>query len=174
MTALSMPSAALVILAGVPLLSDIVLAGPLPLRAELDEVRQPARRYSRRPRVSAAGIEVIATRQGDAVVCALCRRLVEVGHDPALPLVVYRGVTLALRVRSIGEAAGLTVKETGSGPRLVPYQPFGAEVRSAVEGGSLRPGLAQDALAEGTPMSATALAGITHQRSLQADGFDEV
>jgi hypothetical protein len=161
MTALSMPSAALLILAGVPLVSNIVLAGPLPLRAELDEVRQPGRRYSRRPRVSAAGIEVIATRQGDAVVCALCRRLVESGHDPATPLAVYRGSTLALRVRGIGEAARLTVNETKA-PRLVPYRPFDAEVRSAMEGASLAHGVAQDAVSEATPMSATALAGITH------------
>jgi hypothetical protein len=161
-------SAALLILAGVPLVSDIVLAGPnfavkLPLRAELDELRLPGRRYSRRPRVSAAGIEVVATRQGDAVVCALCRRLVEAGHDPAMPLEVYRGSTLALRVRSIGEAAGLTVNETKA-PRLVPYRPFDAEVRSAVEGASLAHGVAQDALAEATPMSDTTPAEITHQR----------
>jgi hypothetical protein len=96
---LTVPPAVL-LLAGLPLVSDIVLATAI--RAELDELRQPGQRYSRRPRVSAAGMEVVATRQGDAVVCALCRRLVEAGHDPATPLEIYRGATLALRVRSIG------------------------------------------------------------------------
>jgi hypothetical protein len=86
------------------------------LRAELDEVVSPGDKYSRRPRASALGIEAIAGK-GDAVVCALCRKLLEAGHDPAEPMEVYRGATLALHVRSIGEAAKLTVQET-SPPRF--------------------------------------------------------
>jgi hypothetical protein len=88
------------------------------LRAELDEILRPGDSYSRRPRARCAGIEAVATRRSDSVVCALCRRLIEAGHDPAEPMEVYRGATLALHVRSIGEAAGLTVREVG-GPRFV-------------------------------------------------------
>jgi hypothetical protein len=123
------------------------------LRAALDELHQPGQSYSRRPRARAAGIEVVATRKGDSIVCALCRRLVEAGHDPATPLEAYRGDSLALKVRSIGEAAGLTVRETEWGPRLAPYQPFGAEVRSAIEGGFSPQHLAQDASSGDPPMS---------------------
>jgi hypothetical protein len=48
-------------------------------------------------------------------VLALCRKLIEAGHDPATPLDAYRGETLCLRVRSIGEAAGLRVNTSGTG-----------------------------------------------------------
>jgi hypothetical protein len=83
------------------------------IRAELDEVLTPTgTKYSRRPRASALGIEAIASR-GDAVVCALCRFLIEAGHNPKTPMEVYRGKTLALHVRSIGEGAKLTVSEAG-------------------------------------------------------------
>jgi hypothetical protein len=57
---------------------------------------------------SAAGI--VAT--GNAPVLSLCRRLVAAGHPPGTRLEVYRGNTLALRARSIGEAAKLTVRES--------------------------------------------------------------
>jgi len=53
----------------------------------------------------AAGI----TAHGSAPVLALCRRLVAAGHDPGTPLEAWRGDVLALRVRSIGEAARLRV-----------------------------------------------------------------
>jgi hypothetical protein len=53
-------------------------------------------------------------------VLALCRALIEAGHDPATPLEVYRGETLSLRVRSIGEGAGLQVNSQGRG--FEPYQ----------------------------------------------------
>jgi hypothetical protein len=52
------------------------------------------------------------TARGNAPGLALCRRLVEAGHDPATRLEVYRGTTLALRIRSIGEGAKLTVRES--------------------------------------------------------------
>ena len=60
-----------------------------PLRAELIGSR----------RCSAVGI----TATGNAPVLTLCRRLIEAGHDPAARLEAYRGTTLCLRVRSIGE-----------------------------------------------------------------------
>jgi hypothetical protein len=48
-------------------------------------------------------------------VLALCRTLIEAGHDPGMPLEVYRGDTLCLRVRSIGEAAGLRMDTDKTG-----------------------------------------------------------
>ena len=44
-----------------------------------------------------------------------CRRLTQAGYDPDRPLHCYRGDILALRVRSIGEGAALTVKTAGNG-----------------------------------------------------------
>jgi hypothetical protein len=55
------------------------------------------------------------TARGHAAVLALCRKLIEAGHDPATPLEVYRGATLALAVRSIGEAAKLAVEDNQNG-----------------------------------------------------------
>ncbi len=60
---------------------------------------------------AALGIEVC----GNAPVFDLCRSLIEAGHDPALPLEAWRGGTLCLRVRSIGEAAGLDLNSKGTG-----------------------------------------------------------
>jgi len=48
-------------------------------------------------------------------VLALCRALVESGHDPAIALEAYRGDVLCLRVRSIGEGAELEINGKGSG-----------------------------------------------------------
>jgi hypothetical protein len=68
-----------------------------------------------------AGISV----SGSSPVLTLCRRLVAAGHDPSLSLHVYRGATLALRVRSLGEGAKLTVSETRKhGPRFAEWVPF--------------------------------------------------
>jgi hypothetical protein len=50
-----------------------------------------------------------------APVPELCRRLLSSGHDPDRPLHAYRGETLCLRVRSIGEGARLAVKTVGNG-----------------------------------------------------------
>jgi hypothetical protein len=59
----------------------------------------------------------------NAPVLALCRALIEAGHDPATPLEAYRGSTLCLRVRSIGEGAKLTVDESHA-CRFAPFRPF--------------------------------------------------
>jgi len=48
---------------------------------------------------------------------ALCGKLIEAGIDPAAPLEVYRGTTMALRVRSIGEGARLETASNGVGFR---------------------------------------------------------
>jgi hypothetical protein len=49
---------------------------------------------------------------GRAPTLALCRKLVELGYDPATPLHAYRGDTLAIKVGSIGAGARLTVDES--------------------------------------------------------------
>jgi hypothetical protein len=59
-----------------------------------------------------------------APVLSLCRALIEAGHDPAAALEAYRGTTLCLRVRSIGEGAALTVRDGVDGkPRFATYRP---------------------------------------------------
>ena len=98
------------------------------IEAILDEITLPVGTvYSRRPRIRALGQEITATRRSDAIVCALCRALVEAGHDPSLPMVVKRGDIIALRVRSIGEAAKLTVSDATGPPRFIHWQPFTAK-----------------------------------------------
>ena len=60
---------------------------------------------------TAAGLTI----SGGAPVLALCRQLIADGYDPGLPLEVWRGPVLCLRVRSIGEAAKLRVATHGDG-----------------------------------------------------------
>src|SRR5262245_58281089 len=57
------------------------------------------------------------TVRSPAPVLALCRRLIEAGHDPRSRLEAYRGSTLCLSVRSIGEAAALQIGGDGVGFR---------------------------------------------------------
>jgi hypothetical protein len=64
-----------------------------------------------RDSASALGITV----RGSTPVLALCRKLVENGCPPATPLAAYRGGTLCLIVRSIGEAACLEVRPSSTG-----------------------------------------------------------
>ena len=73
---------------------------------------------------SAAG----RTAVGPTPVLALCRQLIAAEFDANRPLTVYRGATLALYVRSIGEAAKLTVREsTRDGrPRFAPLSSDGS------------------------------------------------
>ena len=54
------------------------------------------------------------TAQSGSPVLELCSKLNEAGHDPHLPLHVYRGATLTLIVTSIGAAARLEVHPTGT------------------------------------------------------------
>jgi hypothetical protein len=66
-------------------------------------------------RCEAEGLSVC----GYAPVLEMCRELVAAGFHPACPLEAWRGQTLCLRVRSIGEAAQLTVADDRHGtPRL--------------------------------------------------------
>jgi hypothetical protein len=60
---------------------------------------------------SACGITVRSSTPG----LALCRKLIAVGQDPDQPMQVWRGPVLCLRVRSIGEAAGIEVNGQGTG-----------------------------------------------------------
>ena len=60
---------------------------------------------------SAEGISIT----GASPVLALCRKLIVYGFDPAIPAHVFRGNTLALTVRSIGEGARLRVRGDGHG-----------------------------------------------------------
>jgi hypothetical protein len=60
---------------------------------------------------SALGITASST----APVLALCRRLIEAGYGPATSLEVWRGPTLCLRIRSVGEAAQLEPSPRGVG-----------------------------------------------------------
>jgi hypothetical protein len=62
-------------------------------------------------RCAALGIEAHAA----APVLALCRMLVEAGHDPRRPLEAYRGDVLCLRIRSIGVGARLTIEDNRNG-----------------------------------------------------------
>jgi hypothetical protein len=60
---------------------------------------------------------------GEAPALELCRKLVATGLNPATPLHVYRGDVLALRIRSIGEGAELTVQTDSRGtPRFQKYR----------------------------------------------------
>ena len=72
------------------------------------------------------------TARGYAPVLDLCRALVKAGHEPRRPLHAYRGDVLALKVRSIGEGARLTVREDRAGPRFVAWEPFPRRVGACV------------------------------------------
>ncbi len=50
-----------------------------------------------------------------APALALCRKLIQAGYDPCRPLHAYRGDTLSLKVRSIGEGARWTAKDSRFG-----------------------------------------------------------
>ena len=96
------------------------------IEAVLDEAVFPVgTSYSRRPRIRALDQEVVAPRRSDAVVCVLCRKLVDAGHDPSLPMIVKRGDIIALRVRSIGEAAKMTVSDWNGPPEFRKWKALG-------------------------------------------------
>jgi len=80
---------------------------------------------------SAVGITV----ESSSPVLALCRKLIGLGHDPSTPLEAYRGETLALRVKSIGHAAGLEVNGDGTGFRPARKPDRGPLVRLNQRGG---------------------------------------
>jgi hypothetical protein len=80
-----------------PVAADVAAAGGVALRTIRVEL-------ARSDCATALGIVV----RGSAPVINLCRKLIDAGCDPATPLEAWRGSTLALRIRSIGEAGALT------------------------------------------------------------------
>jgi hypothetical protein len=62
---------------------------------------------------SAEGVHV----NSPSPVLVLCRRLRDLGYYPALPMIVTRADTIALRIISIGKAAGLEITGEGVGLR---------------------------------------------------------
>jgi hypothetical protein len=60
---------------------------------------------------TACGITVRST----SPVLVLCRELIATGMTPDAALTVFRHGTVALRVRSIGEAAALEINSKGTG-----------------------------------------------------------
>jgi hypothetical protein len=74
---------------------------------------QPAIRADLRVDNEASALGIAAT--SSSPVLNLCRQLIEASHDPGRPLEAWRNDTLCLRVRSIGEAAGLEVNPRGTG-----------------------------------------------------------
>jgi len=57
------------------------------------------------------------TINSSSPVLALRRALIEAGHDPATSLEAYRGETLGLRIRSIGDGGRLEINGEGTGFR---------------------------------------------------------
>jgi hypothetical protein len=90
------------------------------------ERRKPSRLYLKAEQLIQAELigssECRALRlvvRGAAPVLSLCRQLILTGHNPDLPLEAWRGGVRALRIRSIGIAAGLTVSDDRLGrPRF--------------------------------------------------------
>jgi hypothetical protein len=60
---------------------------------------------------SAFGITV----KSPTPILEMCRKLIAAGHDSGLPLTAYRGGTLCLHVRTIGQAAALEISSRGTG-----------------------------------------------------------
>jgi hypothetical protein len=77
------------------------------------------------------------TARSTAPVLALCRELLAVGLDPDRAMQVYRGATLALRIRSIGEAARLEINGEGTGFRPARLPDAASPVRPNEEGGAM-------------------------------------
>jgi hypothetical protein len=71
-------------------------------------------------------------------VLGLCRQLIAGGHDPGLPLEVWRGPVLCLRVRSIGEAAHLRVATHGGGFERLPGYAAGCTAASPMQESAAR------------------------------------
>ena len=97
---------------------------------------------SENQRCDAAAGAIVATLTGSDTACAegisitgaspvlaLCRKLIVYGFDPAIPIHVFRGDTLALTVRSIGEGARLEIRGDGVGFRRLPKLGAGPPMR---------------------------------------------
>jgi hypothetical protein len=79
--------------------------------------------------------------RGYAPAFELCRKLVAAGFDPVSPLEAWRGETLSLRVRSIGEGAQFTVEDDRHGtPSTLAEPPAGVWRRLACRANCRRAG----------------------------------
>jgi hypothetical protein len=79
---------------------------------------------------TAAGV----TASGYMPVLMLCRELLKAGHDPAAEMHVYRGPTLCLTVRTIGQATALEIRGDGVGFRYRPKLGTAPPIASLTEG----------------------------------------
>ena len=113
--------------------ASVLLAGDLKLDGPEDK---PSHRSLQAIRADLIGSDTCIALglaiNSSSPVLALCRALVESGHDPAIALEAYRGDVLCLRVRSIGDAAALEVNARGTGFVVRPASP----VRANGGGGS--------------------------------------
>ncbi|SRR6266700_2758746 len=99
-------------------------------------------RASQRPAIIRAELTGADTCEAEGVtvtapapVLALCRKLIEAGLDQDRRLDVYRAGVLALRVRSLGEGARLTVVDNRHGrPVFRPFREAGCGVVTASPG----------------------------------------
>jgi hypothetical protein len=76
---------------------------------------------------TAIAIDIVAT--GSAPIFELCRKLTVAGHAASTQLDAYRGTTLALSVRSIGEASKLRVRGSGYGFEVAEARPTAPPIR---------------------------------------------
>jgi hypothetical protein len=83
---------------------------------------------------SAEGI----TATGNAPVLALCRKLLDAGFDPDRPLDAYRANVLAIRVRSIGAGAALTVEENKRGTKFATFRPWSDSQKPSAVASAIR------------------------------------
>jgi hypothetical protein len=91
------------------------------VHAPLTRRKRPAQRGRARDPIrveligtnSAAAQKMVVTSA--APILGLCRALVAGGHDPATSLEAYRGDTLCVRIRSIGQAAQFEPSPSGVG-----------------------------------------------------------
>jgi len=107
-------------------------------------IRKTRKRLTAAAAISAVRVELIGANcattlgieaHGPSPVLALCRALVEAGHDPAT------SDMLALRVRSIGEGARLTVEDNHIG------KPVFRRCRDRAESGGAAPPVRETASA---------------------------
>lgn len=102
---------------------------------------------------TAQAADIVA--RGHSPVFDLCRKLVAAGHDPASPMECYRGDMLCLRIRTIGEGAKLTIRETATdGPRVVRWKAFPSRAVKApvdLNAQDVSEGAAERAVSSGRP-----------------------
>jgi hypothetical protein len=78
----------------------------------------------------AAGLVV----RGHAPVLVLCRELIAAGLDPDRAMEVFRGATLALHIRTIGQAAGLELNSHGTAFVTLRARRAASPVRKSLSG----------------------------------------